>query len=85
MNTIDASGFITAPIGLVRDLVQRYLDTGCDRQAMRETVAFVLSGLVERFLLARLTHTDHVTLGEIRLTLQEAETRIDDLRALPVF
>ena len=44
--SIDASGFIDAPIDLVRELVERYVANGCDRGAMSQIVALVLSVLV---------------------------------------
>lgn len=83
--SIDASGFIDAPIDLVRELVERYVANGCDRGAMSQIVALVLSVLVERTLAAQLTHAGRVKIGDCILTLGQARDRIDSLRALPVF
>lgn len=82
---LDASGFLYAPIELVRLLVGRYVADGYDCVAMREIVSFVLSALVERELIARLTKVDQVDIGEVVLTLAQARARIEELRALPVF
>ena len=82
---LDASGFLYAPIELVRELVGQYVTGGYDCVAMREIVSFVLSALVERELIARLTKVDQVSVGEVVLTLAQARARIEELRALPVF
>lgn len=72
---------------LVRELMQSYADTGCDTQAMRQIVSFVISVLEERALAARLTGAGAgcVSIGDCELTLDEARDRIEGLRALPVF
>lgn len=84
-NTQDASGFIDAPIEVVRDLVDRYMASGCDCDPMQQIVAFVLAVLVERTLIASLTNSSCVQIGDCTLTLEQANTRIADLRALPLF
>lgn len=82
---IDATGFIDAPMELVRELVQSYVDTGCDTKAMRQIVLFVMSMLTERALVARLTRASSVNIGDCELTMDEARDRIEGLQALPVF
>ena len=84
-NTLDATGFIDAPIEVVRDLTARFVASGCDCQPMREIVSWVISALVERTLIAQLTQRSCVQIGDCSLTLDEANTRIADLRALPLF
>lgn len=82
---LDAIGFVDAPIELVRDLVQSYVDAGHDRIAMREIVAFVLSVLTERWLTAMCSGAAIVKIGDCALTLEQAQDRIAGLQALPVF
>ena len=84
-SNVDASGFLEAPIELVRELVGHYGAGGHDLDAMRQIVSFVLSELGERTLTAQLTHRPSMQLGSISLTVEEAKTRIADLRALPLF
>ena len=60
-----------APMELVGELVQNYVDTGCDTKAMRQIVSFVISVLEERALAARLTRADCVSIGDCELTLDE--------------
>lgn len=83
--SVDATGLIFAPIDLVRDLVGHYVSSGNDRYAMRHTVTFVLSVLVERTLTAQLTNSPCIQFGDCSLTLNEANARIGDLRTLPLF
>jgi len=70
---------------LVRELVQSYVDTGCDTKAMRQIVSFVISVLEERSLAARLTSTPCIAIGDCSLTMGQAQDRIAGLRSLPVF
>lgn len=84
-NTVDATGFIFAPIELVRERAEQFVAGGHDCVPMREIVSFVLSELVWRTLAALLTHRSYVQIGECSMTLDEAKTRISDLRALPFF
>lgn len=84
-NTLDASGFIFAPMELVRERVEQYVAGGYDCVAMREIVSFVLSELVWVTLTAQLTQRSCVQIGDCSLTLDEANIRIADLRALPLF
>lgn len=81
---LDARGFITARMELIRDLVGDYVAGGHDLDAMREMIAFVVSNLAERTLTAELTNNTHVHLGDCTLTLDEAHARIAGLRSLPV-
>ena len=61
------------------------VQAGYDCVAMREIVSFVLSELVWLTLTAQLTLRSYVQIGDCSLTLDEANTRIADLRALPLF
>lgn len=81
---LDATGFVHAPIELVRELVGLYVAGGYDLDAMRQIVSFVLSALVERTLMERLTNRPCVQIGDCTLTLVQAEARIAELRALPL-
>lgn len=83
--TLDVTAFIYAPMELVRERVGQYVAGGYDCVAMREIVSFVLSELVWLTLTAQLTLRSYVQIGDCSLTLDEANTRIADLRALPLF
>ena len=82
---LDVSGLITAPMELVNELVCNYVDEGHDIEAMRQIVAFVISWLAERTLVAQLTQVRYVRIGNCSLTVGEAQDRIENLQILPVF
>lgn len=81
---LDASGFIAAPIELVRELVQEYVKAGYDMDAMRHVAALALSCLVERTLIAKLTQAEYVRISGCSLTLDQADQRITALQSLPL-
>ncbi len=80
----DATGFLCAPMEVVRDAVGQYVSGGYDLDAMRQIVAFALSVLVERTLTAQLTNSPYVRLDSCSLTLEQAWARIYGLKTLPL-
>lgn len=80
----DATGFLCAPMEVVRDAVGQYVSSGYDLDAMRQVVAFVVSVLVERTLTAQLTNSPCVRIDGCSLTLEQAWARIHGLKTLPL-
>ena len=82
---VDASGLLTAPVALVNQLVNEQVAAGHDLSALRQIISFAIAGLAERLLVTQLTGADRVHMGDMEWSRQEAQQRIDDLRALQLF
>ncbi|WP_291519348.1 hypothetical protein [Acidovorax sp.] len=82
--TRNASGLILAPMELVNALVCEYISAGHDLEAMRCMLAFALSGLAGKTLVAELSQSEIVMIDDCSLTVDQARLRIKGLQQLLV-
>lgn len=82
--TLDASGLILAPMEPVERLVCEYVSAGHDLEAMRCMLVFALSCLAGKTLIAQLSRSEIVTIGDCSLTVDQARLRIKGLQQLLV-
>lgn len=77
----DATGFVDAPISLIRELVAEAVAKGAS-DGVAQIITFVVSHLESQSLLARCMNQSHVFGG--LLTVEDAVARACDLRDLPL-
>ncbi len=83
--SVDAAGLVFAPIEAVREALFQYICAGCDQDAIRHTLLFVIAFMSERTLTAKLMNRASFWIGNRSITVHEADIRINELQRMPVF